>query len=158
MARPRYETEQDLDNEVKVMDAITSPYRDRVYYRKLPLAYQLDYGIYEKPGNLLRTVVEIKTRDIDIDTYKTLFISAHKVHAMIEWANMNVNAILVFNLRDGIYTRLIKSDNPWLSRPAFGGRYDREDWQDAEPVYHIPTKMFFCLGEDHSEWLASYGN
>ncbi len=139
MSRPLYETQKDVDSERKVMDHITSMFRQGVLYSKLPKAYQVDYGVYDKVrrGRLLM-LCEIKTRDINRNTYPDLILSAHKMHALINWHTRGVPTRLLYRVNDGLFSYSVTDAANDLVISE-GGRKDRNDWQDIEPVYHIPT-------------------
>ena len=132
--RPQYEKPADVLAERWVMEQICPTMCD---FRKLPKAYQIDYGVYQKRSNKLIRVVEIKARDVNLKTYPTLILSAHKMHSLIDWYVRGVDAQLLYKLNDGLFSLEITTDM-YQYNITSGGRTDRGDWQDVEPVYHIP--------------------
>lgn len=137
MSRPMYEVPSDVDKEIAVMDKLVSKYPFEVEYFKLPKHYQLDYGVYRERLILL---TEIKCRDIRFNTYPTVILSAHKMHAMIEWYVRGIKSVLLYQMNDGLFAYNVDTDAYQLPI-HHGGRKDRNDWQDVEPVYHIDTKL-----------------
>jgi len=117
------------------MEQICPPH---CHFRKLPKTYQIDYGVYQKGSNRLLSVVEIKSRNIELATYPSLILSAHKMHALVNWYVRGVQSRLLYKLNDGLYSLNITTD-VYQYKITSGGRTDRGDWQDIEPVYHIPT-------------------
>lgn len=143
--RPRYETKQDVVNETVVMDRVVAEFPQPHIYVKLPLSYQIDYAVYRQSDNKMRMVCEIKVRDITIDTYHSLILSAHKVHCLVDWFLRKVPAVLFFQLNDGLYHYKVTTSIYAMSIKR-GGRFDRNDWQDVEPVYHIPVDQLKLWG------------
>lgn len=139
MSRPMYETQSDLDSELTVMEKLVKRMPREHYFRKLPLAYQLDYGLYLTEDNSLQALTEVKTRSIDFGAYPTMILSAHKMHEMIAWRSRGFPTILIYNLNDGVYTYRPSAESVYDCEIKSGGRADRGDWQDIEPVYHIPV-------------------
>lgn len=137
MARPMYETQTDVDKELEVMEFMESVFKYPVTYSKLPKSYQIDYGVYDG-DKALKMVCEIKSRNIKLKTYPDLILSAHKMHELVNWHTRGIAARLLYRLDDGLYFYRVTTDAYQLNITE-GGRTDRGDWQDIEPVYHIPT-------------------
>ena len=131
--RPLYETPDDLAKETAVVEAVTQ--RWDVEAKKLPLHYELDYALYQE--GFLKCYLEIKCRDVASTAYKTLILSAHKVaQAKRLGDSAGVPAVLVVRYTDcDLWIAL--NDGTFLHQ--HGGRKDREDEQDMEPVAHIPV-------------------
>ncbi len=135
--RPQYEQQHDRDAEREVIEFACGLYQKDVVAVKMPKAYQVDFGIYDAGSDELLCVAEVKCRDCLITTYPSLILSAHKVFALCHF-NDWVPAVVLYSLRDGIYSARATDFMP--SQIYLGGRYDRNDWQDMGPVFHIPVK------------------
>lgn len=129
--RPRYETETDLANEAAVVNVVAS--RWLCECRKLPLRYELDYAIYK--DNFLRAYLEIKCRSVASNQYATVILSAAKVATAKQLsAAAGVPSILVVSYTDlDLWIDISKAD----AKYSPGGRSDRGDAQDLEPVAHF---------------------
>lgn len=129
--RPKYETETDLANEAAVADVVAS--RWLCECRKLPLRYDLDYAIYQ--DGFLKAYLEIKCRNVPSTQYKTVILSAAKVAAAKHLsASAGTPAILVVRYSDTDKWIDISKETAFHSP---GGRSDRGDVQDQEPVAHF---------------------
>lgn len=129
MSRPLYETPGDRDRERQVVDAVFGPYGLRA--EKMPRAYELDFAVLR--GLQVMGMAEVKVRS---RAYDTLMLSWHKALALREAARAGLIAWIVVALPEGIYTQRVGADDPIDLR--WGGRTDRQDWQDMEPVAHFP--------------------
>lgn len=130
--RPPYETAQDLRNERDVIAA----YADVVQYayQKLPIAYKADYGLLDKDSGELKALVEIKCRNVNHDTYDTIILSLLKWHDINALAQrINIPAVFVIRYNDGVYSIPMREVPDAIN---IGGRTDRNDSQDIEPVIH----------------------
>ena len=129
MSRPLYETSGDRDRERQVVEAVFEPYGLRAV--KLPRAYELDFAVLR--GERMLGMCEVKVRG---RAYDTLMLSWHKAQALRAAAREGLIAWLVVALPEGIYTQRVGADAAFDLR--MGGRQDRGDWQDMEPVAHFP--------------------
>lgn len=128
-SRPLYESERDRERELSVMQAALAG-RD-VSAVKLPAAYEVDFGLMRE-GKLIG-VAEVKVRSKAFDT---LMLSLHKARALRAFAEDGLEAWVVACVPEGIYALAVKADELFDLR--LGGRSDRGDWQDIEPVVHFP--------------------
>ena len=126
MSRPLYETAQHLDRETKVIEQVKAKWNCEV--RKLPIAYRLDYILLRDKKPV--AVMEIKCRNA---IYEEMYLSLHKCMAGRELSKtMRVPFLLVYEFAGkGIYWHSIGDEPLEL---AVGGRTDRGDWQDIEPM------------------------
>jgi len=132
--RPRYERPRDLTNEQRVAARM----KERgIELRKMPISYRLDFAMFR--DGKLRGFAEVKTRNNRHDTYPTLMISLGKVMAARQLAEVSeTRSVLLVQYLDGIY---------WCNfatpfEVAMGGRWDRGDDDDVEPVAHYPIEAF----------------
>lgn len=142
--RPIYETDKDIKAQRDVADILESSWKCQAV--SLPKLYPADYAMCRQDRRIL-SLVEIKCRPtVDSDDYATYMLSASKLIALDHIASsLNVPAILVVKWRDKIgYTdltrRLAKTETFFM-----GGRYDRDDPDDLEPIVHIPLEDFKFL-------------
>lgn len=144
MARPWYESGGDLANEGEVAKKIASMYRARLH--KLKPKYGVDYLAlrYERPW----AYMEIKCRTTDRLKYPTYLISVDKIESGVRHAALlGIKAILLVQWRD-VLGWVNMNDVAYGGKcvVAIGGRTDRGDAQDLEPVYHIPVELFSLFG------------
>lgn len=134
--RPMYESPEDRDNEDEIMEQLLSD-TDFNYY-KLPISYGVDFGVYKDLE--LKGWVEAKARTCRVDAYDTYILSFRKWEQATRLAKA---AYVPFKLavrwadRLGVYTY---HGERFCVR--HGGRTDRGDSQDQEPVVHIPITRF----------------
>jgi hypothetical protein len=134
MTRPQYERDSDLAAEAEVIAAIEDRWSCRAI--KLPKSYRLDFALTK--GEQVRAWAEIKCRG---RRYPTYMLSLHKALAGLEMARATgCPFLLVVRYPDGIvYARM---QEEMAQSCGIGGRKDRGDWQDIEPVVHIPMDHF----------------
>lgn len=160
MARPIYENQESVLNEFSFAEKIAS--KLSVNLIKLPIVYNLDFAMmksdfpqvmYPKTSETAKSIVsslrgrevvsfaELKCRDVPSDRYETLVLSLNKVEAGLTKSRLFGKPFFVFiRYRDKDVYLKYKED---YSFPIhIGGRYDRGDHQDIEPVVHIPKEMF----------------
>lgn len=139
MTRPLYESAGDLKNERQVATLLCSLWGMDAH--KLPRTYSLDYAMTSR-SNTKKVVafVEIKCRQVPSWQYDTLLISMAKVlrgKAIARETNIPTMLIVRWNdMVGGIDFKDIDSEI------SLGGRTDRGDQQDVEPVYLIPIERF----------------
>ena len=137
MSRPLYETPEHPRREQEVIDKIKAVWKCDV--KKLPIAYRLDYVLLQ--DNKPVAVMEIKCRNA---MYEEMHLSLHKCMAGKEMSkSVGLPFILVYEFKDkGIYWHKIE-DGPL--ELAIGGRTDRGDWQDIEPMAVFRLSTFRML-------------
>ena len=107
---------------------------------KLPLQYRVDWAII-KNGHLAGWV-ECKKRNVPRRQYATLLLSLNKVlHGLQLSQTTGLPFILLVEWSDCIGWQKITA----VEGLSIGGRIDRDDWQDVEPVCHFPTEGFNLL-------------
>jgi hypothetical protein len=131
--RPKYESKSDIEFETQVASHLAAVWTaDAV---KLPRFYKCDWAL--RRGKKVAALLEIKCRKNAADKYPTIILSSDKWSYLRQMdAALNVPALFVAKFTDGIrYIRPATSHNFTVE---MGGRFDRGDWQDMEPVIHIP--------------------
>lgn len=149
MSRPLYETSGDRGREDGVRRLIER--RWNCTATKLPMQYHLDFGLYR--GGELVAFAEVKCRKTPFANYPTYIISLSKVVAALDLsaAAGRVPALLVVNWADVVGWVNLAQAGDWKVRS--GGRTDRGDWQDVEPVVEIPIEEFSVLEQGEKRAL-----
>ena len=128
--RPRYENQKTLAAETKFKESLEA--RFNVEFQKLPISYRADFAVI-KDGEVTG-FAELKNRNVDYETYPTLILSLSKYQAM-ELLTPYGSPVLFVRFNDGDYMYTFDSLS---TRIEVGGRWDRDECQDIEPVVHIP--------------------
>ena len=153
--RPTYENKQSLDAERKTVETLSKMWK--VQFIKMPISYHLDYAMIHKInvyqyGEALKDSIvgfaEVKVRTNPITQYDTYMIALSKVLKARQLSEATKKpSILIVNWRT-INKDPTKNDCiGWTNfkrefKLGFGGRKDRNDWQDQEPVALYPISMF----------------
>jgi hypothetical protein len=125
-----HETAQDLRNELDVIVAYAKMLN--FGHQKLPIAYKADYALVEDGD--VKAFVEIKCRNVNHDTYDTIILSLRKWHDINEMAQrINIPAVFVIRYDDGVFSIPMRETPDAIT---IGGRVDRNDSRDIEPVIH----------------------
>ena len=136
-SRPLYETQTDLLRELSFIDSLCDLWK--CDSRKLPIRYKLDYALLRE--GVIAAFLEVKTRRYPKDHFETYMISMEKVQAAQEHSRFaKVPALLAVKWQDKsgyVYLNNLKDITI-----GFGGRFDRDDEQDREPVVYIPISQF----------------
>jgi hypothetical protein len=132
--RPHNESSADLAVEREAAGDLERAWRCSV--EKLsPTLYGVDWALYRQ--NRLVSFAEFKARG---QKYDTLLLSLGKViHARALARGAGVPFIVVVRWPDGLF--YWRDDNRNLSAMQ-GGRVDRGQSGDTEPVVHVPTSDF----------------
>jgi hypothetical protein len=134
--RPLYESSKDLENEQSVAAALSQAWGCSL--NKLPMSYHVDW-VLESEGKLC-AFAELKCRNNPRSKYPTLMLSLNKWVRGCELAKYSgVPFILVVRWSDGLFW-IKHTDTPITT--GIGGRHDRNDKQDIEPVVYINTEHF----------------
>lgn len=144
--RPRYETHGDLENE----QAVATAFCDRFGLRGVKLSeslYGIDWAFFK--NTTLRAYGEVKCRTNPSALYPTYMLSAAKWSKGRTLAlNAGVPFIVIVRFTDGIFYFTAKAGDPMPLEVKLGGRADRGDRFDQEPVIHIPMTKFTALREE----------
>tara|TARA_R100001530_G_scaffold30009_3_gene23571 strand:- start:665 stop:1087 length:423 start_codon:yes stop_codon:yes gene_type:complete len=136
--RPTYEKKSDLINEA----GVATLFGEKFGVTMLKTSVHNSYDYSALVGDVTQGLVEIKCRTNKHDKYRDYLISKQKVDTVIREAeNFGVKMWLVVRFTDGVYYRSISEVDMPLKTET-GGRKDRNDARDIEPVYLIPIRTF----------------
>ena len=136
MSRTIYETQSDLNREENLKKELEKKWSCNLI--KLPIRYCLDYAALR--NKKIVAFIEIKHRTNKIHAYPTYMLSLAKVQAAKRLAeDVRVPPFLVVQWVDALGTTNLANCKFSLE---MGGRTDRKDSQDVEPVAHINLAEF----------------
>jgi hypothetical protein len=137
MSRPMYENSATLEAERRAIMRYAKAWDYDV--RKLPIRYNIDYAMMSQTK--ITAWAEVKCRNVDVNQYPSLMISAEKIWAGLRMAAIsNIPFILIIEWLDVLGSLEVKKEHALDVRIA--GRKDRDDWQDMEPMIFFPTNNF----------------
>ena len=128
--RQRYESSGDRANEELIAREFACKWQ--ASYHKLPMSYVLDYAFVR--GQRIVGYMECKRRTNKMNQYPTIFIAQKKVEqaALVEAAT---GMKTVFAVKWADATGYLMLNDPDYF--AIGGRSDRNDSADQEPMAHF---------------------
>lgn len=139
--RKRYETDKDVENQLKVIKRLCAVFKTPVYFRKLDDARRADYIITDSRA-LPVGLVEIKKRSCKMRQYSEFMISLNKWRACSKYAEiLQCPFILAVQWSDylgTISTNRIREPD----RIGSGGRRDRNDAADIENMAFFKIDRF----------------
>lgn len=135
-----YETQDDKKNEKIVARMFVDRYSPSVTgYHLTPPRYPVDVAFTN--GEEIKGFGEIKTRSVDMQTYPTYMISIAKIVDMRALSDScGVPCLLIVKWKDCAGYLDVSKVSP--SKISIGGRVDRNDKQDVEPVAHYELSLF----------------
>lgn len=135
MARPRYETQRDLDNEQEIANYLSQAWQCQ-FIKLEPIKWKVDYLLI---GQGRFAWLEIKTANIKFGQF-TFMISYKKIEAARALAKTSgYNFILMFRCKDALVYHVWDFEKEY--KFEFGGRTtNTRDSQDVEPVFRIDPK------------------
>jgi hypothetical protein len=135
--RPLYESAKDLSNEFRVSGTLKECWDAE--FVKLPMAYHIDWAIIR--GSEIKAFAEFKRRHNPKDRYPTFMLSLKKFqNGKSLGAEVGVPFLIIVEWDDGLWYCDAKNVERTY---GFGGRRDRNDSQDQEPVVFIPIQAFY---------------
>lgn len=136
--RPIYESDNDRIREQKVKAYLEQ--RWQCVAKKMKMSYGWDFIFYR--SGVARAVVEYKFRKIDsINQYGDIFLSLQKVQVGRLFQREGLATVFVVEINDGsLWQHVLKPGVVY--RTGWGGRFDRNDDADMEPVIHINHEDF----------------
>ena len=139
-SRQMYENKESLSLEDDFRQSIEE--RTKVSLKKLPISYRVDFAILD--GTTVQGFCELKCRAVASKTYDTLILSLGKWEALLNLRRSaeNMRSRICVRYTDGDFWYSVREDSPKEVTVKWGGRSDRGDWQDMEPVVHIPISLF----------------
>lgn len=133
--RPTYESSGDRNNEIAISEHLSSIWNCN--FKKLPMSYYIDWILMKDAGPV--AVAEVKCRRNSSTQYDTLMLSLAK------WMNgkrlaqeLSVPFLIIVQWTDGLFYAKPES----IITYGFGGRTDRNDSQDVEPMVYINIDQF----------------
>lgn len=150
MSRPSYETSKNLSSEARVAGILAGA--NNATSIKLPAKYPLDWALVE--GKAIVAFIEVKCRTNSSTAYAEYMISLAKYASIQRLSEMSgVKAYLAVQFTDRLMICRFP-DHGLLCE--VGGRTDRGDSQDIEPVVLIPMTEFTEVSDKRqvnlSEW------
>ena len=141
--RPMYENEASLKGEADTIFEVNKAWK--VDLVKMPIKNKIDCLMKRKSDGTPKAFVELKRRARKRHKYPTYMISLDKwVAGMSLQATTNLPFILIVDWEDEIgYLKCFEANQETTIN--MGGRKDRGDAQDIEPVVHIPIYLFETL-------------
>ena len=143
-ARPIYENDTTRSAEREIVTVLAD--RWNCTAAKLPRAYILDFAMVR--GGKVVAFLEVKDRPSygwdHLDRMGGYFVSMHK---WLKGREMLESAGIPFTLAvraSGDLRYLVQTHGSAWAHDGFriGGRADRNDWQDREPVVHLLSNRF----------------
>lgn len=143
MKRPIYESQVDLTHENKMKTFLEAKWNCTLH--KVPLKYQVDWLAMR--GKDPMAFVEFKHRDkLSINAYPRYMISLDKwMKAKQLCKEVEIPFIMVITFTEGTYYGVFAHNSLHDVTYGFGGRYDRGDAQDVEPMIYLPLKKFMKI-------------
>jgi len=135
--RPRYETQQDRDNETAVQHQIEK--WAKCTLKKTGSQHRIDWEAFR--GAKLVALMEFKKRSNPRLQYPTYMVARKKIDSGIDLAlKSGVPFIFFVQWKDGLYYLEVNYDTPMSN--GTGGRTDRGDKFDIEDMAYFDTKLF----------------
>ena len=143
MSRPIYETKQDREKENELAQRVSELWG--VKAKANPRQYPIDYTFLNADGGI-EGFAEIKIRTHKCGTFSTYIISAMKLtNARMLSKATGLDVILIVKWSCGSIGFIDMATE--ADRIGWGGRSDRNDSQDQEPVVHWDLEHFqFATG------------
>jgi len=146
MPRKLYETKKSLAAERDFGKDLEKYFK--VNLRKLPMQYGLDFVALDTRSYKPKFFLELKDRKCKHTTYPTYIISLSKfLKAKEIYRSLSLHTFLCVRWLDTsgyICLDDIEDDEIDIT---IGGRYDRNDWQDIEPLLTIDIGKFTIIGD-----------
>jgi hypothetical protein len=139
MTRPFYETSADRGHESRITGRISQKFK--CTFEKLPIKMGMDYAAVRN-GKAV-AFLEIKRRNVSSCMYPTYMISVHKLMMAKSLSELTALPCYLF-VEWTDRTGFIKLPPPNMTI-RIGGRSDRNDADDIEPVSHFPIGDFRSL-------------
>lgn len=146
--RPLYENLSTVVDEVEFFRSLSRHEDYNCYkFRKLPLGYEIECSM-ENRGSI-HGWCEFKRRHVNRRDYPTLILSLHKYRKLVSYSGRQESLLFVrWNDEDAVH-HIYSGEIEYEIK--IGGRKDRGDWQDIEPVVHIPVEAFVPLDLDRED-------
>ena len=141
MGRPQYESPEDRLNERMAVAELCRLYECKAY--KLPISYGLDYALVRDSDRII-ALAEIKCRKNNAQRYETIMVAGLKRTIALSLRRaLNVPTLFVPVFSDGVFIIDFKEKPDAVT---LGGRRDRGDSADIEPMVHYRTERLIRAG------------
>lgn len=135
--RPTYETPQHLSREEEFSRLVSQKFK--CTFMKMPIRYGLDFCAMR--DGIAVGFMEVKVRSNKAGKYDTYMLSLGKIMAANDLLrSTSLPSVLAVRWLDAWGHVYISGDA--CGQVSFGGRSDRDDEQDMEPVVLIPMSRF----------------
>lgn len=142
MARTQYETEKDRIRQREVADALQNVWKCTCH--EMPYSYILDF-IAMRGGKAL-AFIEVKCRKRAYEGAHSVGVALRKLLAADAYERAtglpSFFAVRFMLCGTVAYTKLEKRESIGI---GIGGRTDRNDKDDVEPMIYIPISDFLCV-------------
>lgn len=139
--RPTYETQADRDHEQQVINLLCEKWGCEAW--KTPTFYPVDWSLGS--NRQVKAMAEIKFRN---KSYSSYLISLSKFSDMLAGSNLLPYLLVICWPEEGKRVVRYAKVTPDLHKGiVHGGRTDRGDSQDVEPLVEIPMDKFVYVGE-----------
>jgi len=137
--RPTYETEE---NDLAALSIVRRGIKGIASsFAKLPRWYRVDYALVDQQGGMIG-VAECKQRT---KAYETVFLSMGKVMTLLDYERIGMQAWFMVSLGTVAYRIQVTAELVGRLDTRMGGRFDRGDGDDREPMVHFPLDLFTKL-------------
>lgn len=141
LTRPLYERGKDRENERAVAEWLARRRSDQLSAVQMPKRYPVDYALIDGYGTF-HEWLEIKCRTNAMGAYPDYMVSLEKVRGMFDLARFTaLPARLIVRWEDCLGSLTF----PVTYDIRMGGRKDRGDAQDMEPMAHFAVADFDIL-------------
>lgn len=143
--RPMYETEQNKTAELKVATIVCE--NKGLSAVKLPKAYPIDFMFLKDSHPYAFAEVKVRSYTMEqMDRWGGFMLSLHKWATALNYSNIvHLNLIVIVEADGVIWYHKATGE---IDGCAFGGRTDRNDEQDLEPVILLKMNRFKKLVDD----------
>lgn len=145
MTRPIYESENDKSAEALVISDLEAVTGTKSH--KLPMSCAIDYVMTDATSGHVRAWVEVKVRSARKSAFSTFFISLKKILAGLALAGSTGKPFFLAVRWSDAGTHILKVASLDGVMIGAGGRADREDAYDIEPMCHFPVSDFQPVGQ-----------
>ena len=115
-------------------------------FYKVPRSYPFDFAMTDKRGDIF-AVAEVKNRSYAFADIPDYMIAANKIMKLLAFGErLSVDCYLVVNAPDGLFFWHLDPKALDKFRLTMGGRSDRNDPADSEPVCRLPLDWFERVG------------
>lgn len=152
MSRPTYETAEHLENERNAIEQVEACWG--VVCKKTPQYYKIDYTVIS-PSGFVVGWAEVRGKNFARENFKTFFTSLEKAMTLVRYeALTKMPALLVIAWTDGVFCYRLKVQDLSQRQIRWDGRTvnSRGDFQDIEPVIHIPVSEFTKVSAALNPW------